>query len=117
MKRYILVDDLIKELNQTYQGSMIELCMSPLGVENWLNERAKYPVRLQLFHKDQLDPKLNDIIQCLGIIYRARKNHLPKGHWEPDCLENAVRYLEQLKMLKGEYARVFCEDQDYIVES
>lgn len=36
MKAYVLVDDLVKELNQTYKGEMTDICLMPLGVENWL---------------------------------------------------------------------------------
>ena len=36
MKAYALVDDFIKELNQKYKGSMTDICLMPLGVENWL---------------------------------------------------------------------------------
>ena len=40
MKAYVLVDDLIKELNQKYKGEMTDICLMPLGVENWLDRKS-----------------------------------------------------------------------------
>lgn len=81
MKRYILVDDLVKELNQTYGESMTELCMSPLGVENWLKEKAQYPVGLYIFHKDLPDPELNTTIQNLRIICSHQEQRTSENYW------------------------------------
>ncbi|MCH5185201.1 MAG: hypothetical protein J1F64_03660 [Oscillospiraceae bacterium] len=42
INRYVDADKFIERLNEIYKGSMTELCMSPLGVENWINEAAVY---------------------------------------------------------------------------
>jgi len=110
MKRYVLVDDLIKELNETYKGHMTDFCLIPLGVENWLNDRAKYPVQLHLHSKETPDPELNEAIEELRAFCEITEG-LHGQHWQTRCCRHALRYLEQLRLLKGEYARVFFEER------
>ena len=42
IKWYVDADEFIRRLNDIYKGSMTELCMTPLGVENWIREVSIY---------------------------------------------------------------------------
>ena len=108
MKAYVIVDDLVKELNQTYKGEMTDICLMPLGVENWLRERAAYPVQLHLHSKEKPDPELDEVIDKMK---RLCAYYEDSGVDYSDTM-TVLRYLEQLRLLKGEYARVFFEEKE-----
>ena len=38
IKRILDSDKFIQKLNAVYQDSMTELCIMPLGIENWMNQ-------------------------------------------------------------------------------
>ena len=110
MKAYVLVDDFIKELNQKYKGSMTDICLMPLGVENWLRERAAYPVQLHLHSKETPDPELDTLIENLkrlcayyedeepGVDYRWSRNHtkaITIRHWKRHLKKKARSYMRQ----------------------
>lgn len=60
MKRFILVDDFIKELNEKHKNEMTDFCLTPLDVENWLNDRAMCPVQLYFSKKERAQNSLLD---------------------------------------------------------
>lgn len=109
MKAYVLVDDFIKELNQKYKGEMTDICLMPLGVENWLRERTAYPVQLNIHSKETPDSELDMLIEELQGLCDFYENNKIR-HFQTDCCRRALRYLEQLRLIKGEYARVFLEE-------
>lgn len=108
MKAYVLVDDLIKELNQKYKGEMTDICLTPLDVENWLRDRAAYPVQLHLHSKETPDPELDTLIENLK---RLCAYYEESGVDYSETMQ-ALRYLKQLRLLKAEYARAFFEDKE-----
>ncbi len=108
MKAYVLVDDFIKELNQKHAREMTDFCLTPLGVENWLRDRAAYPVQLHLHSKETPDPELDEVIDKMK---RLCAYYEDSGVDYSDTM-TALRYLEQLRLLKGEYARVFFEEKE-----
>lgn len=103
MKSYVLVDDFVKELNQKHKGEMTDFCLTPLGVENWLRDRQAYPVQLHICSKEVPDPELNELIENLKRLCA----YYEESQVEHSQTLQALRYLEQLRLLKGEYARVF----------
>lgn len=106
MKRFVLVDDFIEELNQKHKEEMTDFCLTPLGMENWLNDRAVYPVRLHICSKEAPDPELNELIENMK---RLCSYYKESGIAYSQTMQ-ALRYLEQLRLIKGEYARVFFEE-------
>lgn len=110
-KRYIDADKLIEELNQVYKGCMTEICIMPLGMENWLNERAvprtesrlEYPPTeetLEQWDKDMNElhrrDDLDSVIKELTVIcceYERRK----MDHLQTECYRKALRYLLLLR--------------------
>lgn len=110
MKAYVLVDDLIKELNQKYKGEMTDICLTPLDVENWLRDRAAYPVQLHLHSKETPDPELDTLIENLKRLCAYYEDEEPGVDYSATLA--ALRYLEQLRLLKAEYARVFFEEKE-----
>lgn len=108
MKAYVLVDDLVKELNQTYKGEMTDICLTPLGMENWLRDRAAYPVQLHLHSKETPDPELDEVIDKMkGLCMYYEESGVDYSR-----TMQVLRYLEQLRLLKGEYARIFFEEKE-----
>lgn len=110
MKRFILVDDFIKELNEKHRNEMTDFCLTPLGVETWLNDRAMYPAQLLIYSKERPDPELDDVITHLTKICKHYES-INADKIQTYCFRKAIAYLWQLSLLKGEYARVFFEER------
>lgn len=113
MKRFADIDKLIKELNETYKGSMTDIVIMPLGMENWLNDRARYihetsadyrPLETELAawsdKINELHAKgdLDSTIKELAVICADNEKH-HMDHLQTECYRRALNYLVQLKQV------------------
>jgi hypothetical protein len=115
MKRYLDPDALIEELNQVYKGSMADMAIMPMGVESWLDARAKcIPETPEEYRPDKSDIKRWD--ECVNALHRAgdlnatikelaviidynETNHL--DHLQTECYQRALNFLNLFAQIIG----------------
>ena len=80
VNRYVDADKLIERLNEIYKGSMTELCMTPLGVENFINDTAIYNSESCLSYpptaeqKEKWEKEINTLHEKTSIIVTTNKS-------------------------------------------
>lgn len=111
MKRYIIVEDLIKKVRQKSRdrGDDLTLSYALLLLTNWLEANACPPIQLRIHSRETPDPELDAAIAELQAVCEAGEGQ-EIGSRQAQACHTALRYLLQLRLLKGEYARVFFED-------
>lgn len=113
VKRYADIDKLIEELNQTYKGSMTDTVIMPLGMENWLNDRARHiPEKLSKYQptKEELaawneqanelhaEGGLDSTIKELAVICACNEEH-HLDHLQTECYRRALDFLVCLRQI------------------
>ncbi len=103
-------DEFIKQLNDIYKGSMTELCITPLGVENWINDVSIYNTNYLIYpptaeHEEKLNEELNtlhkkndldSVIKELTVICSYYEAH-QMNRLQTECFRKALAFLILLK--------------------
>ena len=118
MQRYIDADKFIAELCTTYKGSMAEISIMPMGLENWINQRAQRvpEVKEPRFYEpteralSAWNEQINDLhakgdldstIKELAVICNTyEKNHM--DHLQTDCYKRALSFLVEFQKMLNE---------------
>jgi len=121
IRRILDVDKFIGKLNAVYHDSMAELCIMPLGIENWMNQvaqpldTANAPVyRPKANHEEWLEEMdslseksdLASVIKELTVICERYEKYRT-DHLQTQCYRKALGYLVFL------YNFLNCEGIDY----
>lgn len=121
IRKILDADKFIQKLNAVYHDSMTELCIMPLGIENWMNQvsisfdtanvpdyRPKANHENWLEEMDNLSEKsdLASVIKELTVICERYEKYRT-DHLQAQCYRKALGYLVFL------YNFLNCEGIDY----
>ncbi len=121
IRKILDADKFIQKLNAVYHDSMTELCIMPLGIENWMNQvsisfdtanvhdyRPKANHENWLEEMDNLSEKsdLASVIKELTVICERYEKYRT-DHLQTQCYRKALGYLVFL------YNFLNCEGIDY----
>ncbi len=115
MKHYMIYEKVMASLEEadliSARDKNVPTEFSTEVIRLWLKQYCETPVQLCVQPKGEPDPCLKEIIEAVTEIRREAEELMP-GCKFAEVLDIAVKYLYQLRMLKGQYVENFYEEGD-----